>query len=106
NMVQQCLIQCPVSCFKSIYLYELNEVYKTLSTVKFKLRGSAYIAIIYSKKYTFIGLIISMANILSLWHGISFIGLLRDIIAFIQRFLYNSRINTLFLKMTRRITLT
>ena len=52
--------------YDQYYQFDLNKIYFTEIT--------------YSAKILFIQLVISIANILSLWHGISFIGLIQTII--------------------------
>ena len=69
----------------------------------FYLNGDFYILIKYSAKNTLITLIISIANILSLWHGISFIGLLQGVITYCEQYVKNTRIINIFNKFNRHI---
>ena len=115
-----CQNMCPVSCAESLYLYKVVNVNSKqvnyYQHFEFELRDSFYILIKYLPRYTFIELIISIANILSLWHGISFIGLLQDMMGYIRRYVDNcyiiqilyymrcSNVNSLPLKILLKVS--
>src|SRR6185437_4360778 len=83
---------------------------------KFSLIEHFYIQITYLPQLLFIQLVISIANILSLWHGISFIGLLQDMMGYIGRHVDNcyiiqilyymrcSNVNSLPLKILLKVS--
>ena len=83
---------------------------------KFSLNENFYIQITYLPQLLFIQLVISIANILSLWHGISFIGLLQDMMGYIGRYADNcyiiqilyyircSNVNSLQLKIYLKVS--
>ena len=76
-----CSNQCLESCSDTHYsiVYEMSNSVDaakyTGNDFKFVLRESTFITLNYSPKMTFFSLIINIANIWSLWHGISFIQL-------------------------------
>ena len=87
-----CKNQCPVQCLDSLYL-SIMEVSSYIGfSYPFRFNGDYYTSINYSATFTFIGLIISIANIMSLWHGISFIDLLNRFSIYINKYVQISTI--------------
>ena len=86
-----CKNQCPVQCLDSLYL-SIMEVSIYQRSYAFRFNGDYYISINYSATFTFIGLIISIANIMSLWHGISFIDLINRLSIYINKYVQISTI--------------
>src|SRR6185437_15297986 len=81
NLNKLCQQNCPVSCDDDVYDLYYHTIDERVNTLhpydglyayyKFQLAQHYYIFIIYSPQLTFKGLVISMASILSLWHGIN-----------------------------------
>ena len=96
NLHHICLLKCPVACVNDLFLHQTTtEDIRTLhymTEYTFGLNNHFYIEITYLPQLLFIQLVISIANILSLWHGISFIGLLQDMMGYIGRYADNTYI--------------
>ena len=76
NMKEKCDLKCMVSCDETYFNTDYEQVQSSGNLAgpiyKFILKDSYYRRIKYSPKMTFFILLIQMANIWSLWHGISF----------------------------------
>ena len=83
-----CLNYCLESCTHSLYFPEIKPEFHTsgddknfdIPFYKFVLKDIFYLKIIFNPRITFNDLIINITNILSLWHGISFITLLSKLL--------------------------
>ena len=82
-----CKSRCPVQCLDSLYLSNVIHFSGLLTGYKFRFIDEYYISINYSNTYTFIGLIISIANIMCLWHGISFINIINGLGIYIHKYI-------------------
>ena len=90
RLINLCKHKCPVQCLDSLFLSNVVPIpLHSYRWFEFILNNDYYILIKYSEEFTFIGLIISIANILSLWHGVSFISLLKITSAFISQNIHN-----------------
>jgi len=85
-LIKSCNIKCPSPCRGSLFL---SNILDTIDDFNFNLYHNYYNLVKYTEAITFIDLIIKMANILSLWHGISFIGVLNKFLNIINHNITN-----------------
>src|SRR5882724_7836564 len=81
-IIKICDKYCLISCVDNQYDYEFsatNELLREESLFPFSFRDEYYIKYIYSEKTLFIKLLIDLINILSLWHGINIIQIIKYI---------------------------
>ena len=90
-----CPHECPAPCVENVYSYRMfdmtyddllnigNDIYYSYGFIpfsyRFALRDKFYVSINYAPTITIMTLVINVANILSLWHGINLISLIADL---------------------------
>ena len=86
NIKEKCNKKCVDSCDDTYFSTDYQEIHSLSKMPKFKfiLKESYYRRIIYSIKMTFFILLIQIANIWSLWHGITFQQLFELFIKFFK----------------------
>ncbi len=105
-----CSRLCGTPCQDDYFSYDSEMIFKPLiEPIIFYIDGKYYSRLIYSPKTTFYSLIIDMANIWSLWHGISF-AMLTNIAVILLRTHFRMVVKylqycLLKLKLIRRISI-
>ena len=81
-----CPHECPAPCVENVYSYRMivtEDISKSyvlqLTYYRFELSDQFYVTINYAPTITIMTLVINVANILSLWHGINLISLIADL---------------------------
>jgi hypothetical protein len=94
-----CYYNCPIACMETVFEAKLSDFIfdDNLYTVffnklKFQLNNNFNSNINYLPKMTFIELLICISNVLSLWHGMTFIGIIVDLFHYIGLYSQNVQI--------------
>lgn len=92
ELIKNCNQECQDSCRDVYYNTDYEEIISQTNLKYYNIyfKASYYTKIKYSPKMTFISLLIDIANIWSLWHGISFKQIFQIVITYLnfERFLH------------------
>jgi hypothetical protein len=103
NQLKFCNKECPVSCEEQIILSELStfryDSNPQNERIVLNFYKNYYIDINYSPNMLFMAYIISVANLLSLWHGIDFLSIRDIFFRLFVKLLMKTKIKIIFIKI-------